>query len=384
MTRLASSWLVYRLTADPFLLGAVNFASLIPAFILAPIAGVFVDRSAKLLRFIVWTQAAGAVQSLGLLLVTIAGWSAHTTVWALILLNLLQGVINAFDMPARQAFLPLMVTDKKDLANAIALNSTLFNAARLVGPAIAGLLISRFGEAWCFGIDTMSYVGVIWALLAMRVIQDHPLQTQDESRFFTSFKEGMSYAAHHIPIRSALTLVAMLSFAGLPVTVLLPVYAKTILGGDSTTLGILTAASGLGAVVGALILARRETIKGIGRVIVYAGAIFAVAVLCFAFSKNLYTSIVALFATGLGMIMQSASCNTVLQTVVDSDKRGRVMSLYSMAFNGMAPFGSLAAGYLAARMGAPYTLALCSILCGLSTLYFASNLKRIRTGVRAG
>ncbi len=381
MTRLASSWLVYRLTSDPVMLGAVNFAGLIPAFLLAPIAGVFVDRSSNLLRFIIWTQVAGMVQTLGLLAVAVAGWGASATVWALISLNLLQGLINAFDMPARQAFLPCMVTDKEDLGNAIALNSTLFNSARLIGPALAGILISRFGEAWCFGIDAVSYIAVIWALFAMRSLPAKALTEKTTDNFFKSFKEGMRYAAAFIPIRSALTLVAMLSFAGLPYTVLMPVYAKTILGGDSTTLGLLTAASGFGAVVGALLLARRESIRGIGKVIVFAGITFAIGLLFFAYSKNTWFSITALFATGLGMIMQSASCNTVLQTVVEGDKRGRVMSLYSMAFNGMAPFGSLMAGYLAARVGAPNTLAFCAVLCLFSTLYFASNIKKVRAAI---
>lgn len=381
MTRLASSWLVYRLTNDPAMLGVVNFASLAPSFLLGPFAGVLVDRAKNLQRLIFLTQLAGMFQSVGLVLASAISAAPATTIASLIALNILQGIINAFDMPARQAFLPRMITDKKDLSNGIALNSSLFNAARLVGPAIAGALIAVVGETWCFGIDALSYIGVLWAVQAMRVREDDT-RPKEGQRLFASLAEGLRYAWSYEPIRAVLLLIAGLSFFGLPHTVLLPVYAREILGGGPQTLGWLTAASGLGALLGALRLARRESIVGIGRVIAVAGLLFTSSLLAFAYSHNLPLSFVLLLGTGFGMLSQSASCNTILQSIVDPDKRGRVTSLYLTAFVGMAPFGGLVTGYFASRVGAPLTLAVCAGFCGLCTLQFALRLPRIRAAVR--
>jgi MFS family permease len=294
-----------------------------------------------------------------------------------------QGLINAFDIPARQAFLPHMIASPTDMTNGIALNSTMFNAARLVGPALAGALIALVGETWCFFIDGLSYIAVLWALNEIIV----PLIPRDAShkdkRLLQSFAEGINYAYHFLPIRSALLLVAVLSFMGMPYTVLLPVYAKDVFGGGPNTLGLLTSSAGLGALVGAILLAKRESVTGIGRLIVIAGTAFALALVLFAYSRNLPLSIIFLFIAGYGMITQSASCNTILQTVVDPDKRGRVMSLYATAFAGMAPFGSLAAGALAKSIGTPTTLALCALSCALSTSYFALKLPKIREAAYA-
>ncbi len=381
MTRLASSWLVYRLTSDPAMLGIVNFASLAPSFLLGPFAGVWVDRSKSLQRLIFVTQFAGMLQSVGLVLVAAIPAQPATTVGVLIALNVLQGVINAFDMPARQAFLPRMVTERNDLANGIALNSSLFNAARLIGPALAGALIAAVGEAWCFGIDALSYVGVLWAVRAMRV-NEEGFRPKEGQRMFASLIEGLRYAWDSEPIRAILILIAALSFLGLPYTVLLPIYAKEILGGGPKTLGWLTAAAGLGALIAALRLARRESIAGIGRVIVVAGALFSAALLGFAYSRSLTLSGLLLLGTGFGMLTQSASCNTIIQSIVEPDKRGRVMSLYLMAFVGIAPFGGLTAGFFARRIGAPATLAGCAALGALSTLRFATKLPRLREAVR--
>lgn len=376
MTRLASSWLVYRLTNDAFLLGVVNFASLIPTFLLAPVAGVIVDNTKNLQRLIIYTQIAGLVQSAGLAVVAMEHWSTPTTINALIILNIMQGLINAFDMPGRQAFLPQMIHNKTDLANGIALNSTLFNTARLIGPALAGILIGLVGEFWCFTIDSISYIGVVWALYAMKI--DHSSRVVPAKQSITkSLIEGFQYSYRSLPIRSVLILVALLSFAGMPYTVLLPVYAKEILKGDASTLGLLTSAVGCGAVVGALLLARRQSVEGIGKVIIWAGITFTVALLSFAYSPFLWLSMPLLLCAGFGMLVQSASCNTILQTIVDSDKRGRVMSLYSTAFMGMMPFGSLAAGYYSKKIGAPNTLACCAGICALSTGFFAWRLKQI-------
>jgi len=382
MTRLASSWLVYRLTNDPLMLGIVSFASLVPAFLLAPFAGVLVDQSRNLRRLIMWTQLFAMVQSFGLAAASAAPFSPHVIVMLLIALNVVQGTINAFAMPARQAFLPRMIPDPRNLANGIALNSTLFNSARLIGPAIAGVLISLVGETWCFLIDAVSFIAVLWALWVM-ILPTEPRRVGRRPPMLRSLAEGFRYAYDFEPIRAVLILVAVLSFMGMPYTVLLPVYAKTILRGGADTLGLLTSAAGLGAVVAALRLAGRESIAGIGKLIVVAGVLFAGSLIAFAYSRYLPLSLALLLVIGFGMLSQSTSCNTILQTLVEPDKRGRVMSLYSSAFVGMAPFGSLFSGYLARIIGTPDTLALCGACCGLSTAFFAWKLPRVRLAAAA-
>lgn len=382
MTRVASSWLVYRLTQDAFLLGLVIFAGQIPSFVLGPFAGVIVDRCRGLRRLIYQTQVAGMLQSLGLVAVAALPLAPMTAVGLLVFLNLIQGVINAFDMPARQAFLPRMVTNKDDLANGIALNGTLFNAARLIGPAVAGALIGVVGELGCFVIDALSYFGVLWALKAMTLPDDLEVETP-RTPLWHGIVEGWHYAFRIESIRALLTLVAILSFFGMPYTVLLPIYAKEILHGGAYTFGYLTAASGLGAVLAAIFLAGQTSIVGFGRLIVIAGAIFAVSFFCFAYSTTMVTAVPLLFAAGFGMLMQTTSCNTVIQTIVDPGKRGRVMSLYAMAFVGVAPFGSLSAGYIASKIGAPHTLSICATMCAISTAYFSWRLPAIRRAATA-
>lgn len=377
MARVASSWLVYRLTSDPFLLGLVIFAGQVPSFILGPFAGVIVDRTAQLRRLIYITQVAGMLQSFGLVAVALLPIEPMTAVALLLALSLLQGVINAFDMPARQAFLPKMVTDNADLANGIALNGTLFNAARLIGPALAGALIGVIGEVGCFAIDAVSYVGVLWALKAMALKGGDEHQMPD-TPLWQGLVDGWRYAFRLESIRALLTLVAILSFFGMPYTVLLPIYAKEVFHGDAQTFGLLTAASGFGAIAAAVFLASRSSIAGFGRLIIFAGGLFAAAFFAFAYSTSLFVAMPLLFVAGFGMLMQTTSCNTVIQTIVDPSKRGRVMSLYAMAFVGVAPFGSLAAGYAASRFGAPNTLAVCALLCAASTVYFSWRLPAIR------
>lgn len=377
MTRMASSWLVYRLTNDPWMLGVVGFAALVPAFLLAPFAGVWVDRSRNLKRLIMLTQAAGMVQSIGLVVVATGPFAPEQIVTGMIWLNLFQGAVNAFDVPGRQAFLPIMITHQGDLGNAIALNSTLFHSARLIGPSLAGILIALVGEAGCFMVDAVSYVGVLTALGAMRIETSSSVE-QAKVRMGRSIMEGWRYAYRFEPIRAIIVLVAILSLMGLPYNVLLPVYAKEILHGGPSALGFLTGASGFGAMTGALILARRESIHGIGRIIVWAGLLFAITLLAFAYSRSFSLSLLLMYMVGLGMLTQSAACNTILQTIVAPDKRGRIMSLYSMAFLGMAPFGGLAVGYFAAKFSAPPTLAVCAVCCGLSTAYFGWRLPALR------
>jgi MFS family permease len=380
MTRIATGWLVFRLPgADPaLLLGAVGFVGQSPAFFLAPFAGVLVDRWDRR-RLLVLTQALSAVQSGLLALLAFQPVLGPEALWQIIGLSLFQGVINAFDMPGRQAFLVEMIEQREDLPNAIALNSSLFNGARLVGPSVAGVVIALAGEGWCFLVDAISYLAVIAALLAMRVPPRHHEAAPPPLR---GLREGLSYAFGFAPIRALLLLSAVTSLAGMPYTVLMPIFAKDVLGGGPYTLGFLTGASGVGALAGALYLASRRTVLGLGRLIVLAAATFGVGLVGFALSSQLWLSLALMVLTGFGMMVQMAASNTILQTIVEEDKRGRVMSLYGMAFLGMAPFGSLLAGGLAAAAGAPLTVAVGGLACLAAAGLFAAQLPRLRGLVR--
>jgi MFS family permease len=377
MTSVAMSWLVYRLTHSPLLLGAVGFAGQLPAFLVGPIAGVLVDRFDKR-RVLVVTQALAMAQSGALAVLALGGW---ITVRQVLALALVQGVINAFDVPGRQAFLVEMIEERADLPNAIALNSSMFNAARLVGPSIGGVVIAAVGEGWCFAIDTVSYIGVIVALLLMRVAA-RPASARGDTRVLAQLRGGFRYVAASPPIRALLLLVAAVSLMGMPYAVLLPVFASTVLHGGAHTLGFLMAATGLGALLGALYLASRRSVLGLGAVLPRAVTLFAAGVVTFAFSRWEPLSLAALVAAGFGFMVQMAASNTLLQTLVDDDKRGRVMSFYAMAFMGSAPFGSLLAGALAQRLGAPTTLALCGAGLLVAAAGFWRALPRLREAVR--
>ncbi len=377
MTRIATSWLVYRLTNSAFLLGIVGFAGQIPGFVLAPFAGVWVDRWDRH-RTLVVTQILSMLQSFALAALALKG---SITVNEIIWLSLAQGMINAFDMPARQAFVVQMVENREDLGNAIALNSSMVNAARLIGPSIAGVIIAAVGEGYCFLIDGISYIAVIVSLLLMRITvqQARPVQRK---AILEELKEGWDYVAHFVPIRSILLLLAMVSLVGMPYTVLMPIFAGDILHGGAHTLGFLMGASGVGALISALMLAARKSVLGLGRVVPTAAAIFGAGLIAFGYSRNLALSLALMLVTGGAMMMQMAASNTILQTIVDEDKRGRVMSFYSMAFMGMAPFGSLLAGALAARIGAPNTLVISGIVCIVAAGWFALHLTELRRHVR--
>jgi MFS family permease len=376
MTRVATSWLVYRLTQSPLLLGAVSFAGQIPLFLLAPLAGVWVDRWDRR-RVLVITQILSMLQSLALAALTLSG---VVTVWEIIWLSLLQGLVNAFDMPARQAFVVQMVEDRRDLGNAIALNSSMVNAARLIGPALAGMVIAGVGEGYCFLADGLSYLAVIVSLLAMRI----PAQASRGAgkRVMRELREGWDYVAQSAPIRSILILLGLVSLVGMPYTVLMPVFASQVLHGGPHTLGFLMSAVGVGALTGAVTLAARRSVLGLGRVIPLAAGLFGAALIAFAVSRLFWFSMALLLVTGFGFLQQMAASNTILQTIVEEEKRGRVMAYYSMAFQGVAPFGSLAAGALAARIGAPMTLAGGGALCLLGALWFSRQLPQIRRLVR--
>ncbi|HET6349939.1 MAG TPA: MFS transporter [Candidatus Krumholzibacteria bacterium] len=376
ITRVATSWLVYRLTGSALLLGVVNFAGQVPNLIFSPLGGVLADRW-NLRRVLVVTQVLSMVQSFVLAALTL---TKVITVPQLIVLNTLQGIVNAFDTPARQAFAVQMVEGPADLPNAIAINSMMFNSARLVGPMVAGLLIAAASEGVCFAIDGVSYIAVIVSLLAMH-ISPLPRRTQ-HAPLWSGIREGFSYAMGFEPIRGLLVLVATASLLGLPYAVLLPVIAREVLHGGAHTYGFLASASGLGALAGAVYLASRRSVRGLGRVIAISGLLFGAALMAFAFCRSLVPALAALFVVGFGMMAQNASANTILQTIVHDDKRGRIMSFYAAAILGVAPLGSLLAGAVAARVGAPYTVLGGGCACILATLFFIRRLPVIRRLVR--
>jgi len=376
MQRVALGWLVYRLTNSAFLLGFVGFAGQIPIFLLAPLAGVLADRWNRQ-RILILTQAVAMTQAVALSLLVL---TETVAIWHIILLSILLGIINAFDMPTRQSFMVEMVEEKEDLANAIALNSSMVNSARLLGPSIAGILVATVGEGICFLINGISYVAVIGALLAMKIVPKN-LKPQ-RSRVWYGLKEGFTYASAFSPIRAVLLLLGLVSLMGMPYIVLMPVFAKDILHGGPHALGFLMGASGLGALVGAFYLATRRTVLGLGRLIALAASIFGLGLIVFSFSRLLWLSLPLMLMTGFGQMVQMASSNTILQTIVDDDKRGRIMSFYTMAFIGMAPFGSLFAGSLASSVGAPHTLLIGGITCVMGSTFFAYRLPALRKIVR--
>jgi len=377
MTRIATSWLVYRLTSSALLLGVVGFAGQIPSFLLAPFAGVLVDRWNRH-RLLVVTQVLALLQSLAMALLTLTG---RIRMSHIIMLSIFQGLINAFDMPARQAFVVEMVDTRDDLANAIALNSSMVNAARLLGPSIGGVVIAAVGEGWCFMIDAISYLAVIGSLLAMSIPR-RIVKAAGNANMFQQLREGWTYVVRFAPIRSILLLLALVSLVGMPYTVLMPIFANAVLHGGPNTLGLLMAASGVGALLGAMFLAARRSVLGLGKFIPLMAGVFGAGLIAFSFSRVLWLSLALMVVTGLGFMVQMAASNTVLQTIVDEDKRGRVMSFYTMAFMGTAPFGSLLAGEVAERIGAPHTLLLGGIGCILGALWFARSLPALRRDVR--
>lgn len=377
MTRVATGWLVYRLTDSAWLLGVVGFAGQIPTFLLAPFAGVWIDRMDRH-KILVVTQVLAMLQSFALAVLTLGNW---IEVWEIIALGAFQGLINAFDMPARQAFVVEMVENKEDLGNAIALNSSMVNMARLVGPSLAGIVIAVAGEGYCFLIDGFSYIAVIISLLLMTIVLKERTGGLRQNMLF-ELREGWQYVARSQPIRSVLLLLALVSLVGMPYTVLMPIFAGEILHGGPHTLGFLMGATGVGALVGAVVLAARRSVLGLGRLIVIAASCFGGGLIAFSTSRVFPLSMVLLIITGYGMMTQMASTNTILQTIVKDQQRGRVMSYYSMAFVGMAPFGSILAGAMANGIGAPNTLLIGGICCCAGAALFALRLPEIRKEIR--
>jgi MFS family permease len=376
MTRIATAWLVYRLTRSSLLLGTVSFAGQIPTFLLAPFAGVLVDRMNRR-NVLVWTQVLAMVQSLALAALTL---TKHINIHEVLALSVFQGIINAFDMPGRQAFMVQMVEDRGDLSNAIAINSSMVNLARLVGPSLAGLVIAATNEGWCFLIDGVSYIAVIASLLLMRVRMD--AMKRATASMLDQLKEGWTYVSNFAPIRTILMLFALISLMGMPFVVLMPVFAAQVLHGGPHTLGFLMGALGVGALASALSLVIRKSVRGLTKMIPIAAAVFGIGLIAFGLSHVLWLSLLLMLFTGFGMMQGLTASNTIIQTLVPEDKRGRVMSYYTVAFVGMAPFGSLMAGALAHTIGAPHTVIVSGVACIAGSLWFWSRLKSIRKDMR--
>ena len=376
MTRLATSWLVWQLTKSSLLLGMVGFAGQIPTFLLAPLAGVIVDRIDRR-KVLVWTQALAMVQSLVLACLTL---SHRINIAEVLVLSAFQGIINAFDMPARQSFMIRMVEDRADLSNAIAINSSMVNTARLMGPSLAGLLIAATNEGWCFLVDGVSYIAVIASLLMMRITHEAP--QHHGATMIEQLRQGWVYVSESLPIRSILLLFGLISLMGWPFMVLMPIFAAQVLHGGPHTLGFLMGAVGVGSLISALSLVVRRSVRGLLKVIPIGAALFGCGLVAFGFSRSLWLSILMMFVTGYGMMQGVTTSNTILQTLVDENMRGRVMSYYTMAFVGMAPFGSLLAGASAHAIGAPRTVIISGIVCIAGALWFWSRMTAIRNVMR--
>lgn len=365
---IAMGWLVFRLTDSAFLLGIVGFAAQIPAFFITPLAGVFADKWERR-KVLMATQVTSMLIAL---LLAVLIFTGKVTVPYIIIAAIINGVANAIDNPFRHAFLVNMIEDRHDLPNAIALNSTMYNSARFIGPPIGGFLVAFAGEGVCFLVNGLSYLAVIASLLAMRLAEtDHKT---DDSSVFKELLSGFRYAWVTSHLRVLLTLVIVVSLIGLPFQVFLPVFAKDILQGDSLTLGIITGALGAGALTGALMLANKATIVRFPKLIMTSGLLFAVGLGIFTLSENLILSIPAIIITGFGMVTLYAACNTLLQTMVREDMRGRIVSLYSMSFMGFTPIGSIMMGSITEIAGLQPTLTVASILCLFIAFWYYRHL----------
>jgi MFS family permease len=378
MTRLATSWLVYRLTHSALMLGVVGFSGQIVSFLLGPVAGVWVERLNRR-KLLIWTQALAAVQSLAMAALTLA----HViTLHEIIALTAMQGLINAFDMPGRQSFLVQMVEDRNDLSNAIAINSSMANGARLIGPAIAGLVIAAVGEGWCFFVDGVSYFAVIASLIMMRIEATDLDLSRHAANMLEQMREGWNYVRTFRPIRTILLLFGLVSLMGWPYSVLLPIFAGQVLHGGPHTLGWLTGASGVGALTSGLSLALRKSVVGLTRMVQIAAATLGGALILFGLSHVLWLSLLLMVLVGFGLMQCAAASNTIIQSLVTEDKRARVMSYYTMAFFGSAPFGSLLAGALAHRIGAPHTVIVTGAFCIAGSVWFTWKLPKVRAVMR--
>jgi len=375
MQRVALGWLVYRLTDSPMMLGLLEFSGQMPAFLLAPVAGVYLDRRNRL-HILIVTQTLLLVQA-SILAVLVIGHLV--AVWHIFALNLFFGLINAFDQPARQAFLTDVVERKEDLGNAIALNSSMFNGARLVGPSIAGLVIAWMGEGWCFLINALTFTTSLAALVLMKL--KPPSYSNARVAIWQSLRQGVQYAFSAHPIRIILQTLTLVSFLGLPYTVLLPIFARDVFHGDARTLGFLTASTGIGALVGAFTLASRRTFLGLEKVMLAAISSASLAFVCISLFHHFVPALFFMVFVGFGFMAVFAAGNTILQTIVEDDKRGRVLSLYTMTFQGMTPLGALLMGFMARHIGAQASLLICGVLLILVSLRLALKQSTLRQGI---
>lgn len=376
MQSIAASWLIYRLTGSALMLGLAGFLGQIPVFLISPFAGVLGDRLSRH-RILLSVQIMSMIQAFVFAAVTLTG---VVQVWHILTLSCILGIINAFEMPVRQAFVIEMVKDKSDLPNAIALNSSIFNASRLIGPAAAGVIVAAAGEGVCFLINGISYIAVIAAFVSMNVA---PARIQKSGKnVIADMKDGFAYAMGFVPIRDLLILIAGISLFGMTFPVLLPVFAAKVFGGGSHTFGLLVSASGAGAFLATVYLAMRKSIHGQGGVMNIAIYALSLSLMAFSYSTIIFLSVPLLVIIGFSMIVIVASCNMVLQAVVDEDKRGRVMSFYVMAFTGAAPVGSLLAGALSSRTGAPMTVFICGTACMLISIVFSLRLPVVSELIR--
>ncbi|HWR08594.1 MFS transporter [Sporomusa sp.] len=377
MQDIAINWLIYQLTGSALMLGTVNFCSKMPGFMLGPLAGLLVDRFSRH-KIIIFTQIMSMLQALVMAVLVL---SNRIEVWHVMALGTMLGCIQAFDMPARHAFIVDLVDDREDMNNAIALNSIIINVARLIGPSIAGILIAIVGEGICFLLNAGSFVAVIAALLAMRIRTKH-IESASRS-MCRELCEGFTYAYQFLPIRYLFFLLWVISFLGMPYIVFMPIFADQVLGGGSYILGFLFSATGLGAICGASFLAARSYVAGLENIIPVAAGLFGLALTIFSQNTSIWLALGIMFFAGIGMIMHSIATNTLLQTVVDDDKRGRIMSMYSMAFQGLTPLGSLLAGFLAERIGAPATECIFGSICLLGAIAFYNCLPKMKAHMNA-
>jgi MFS family permease len=375
MQTVAQSWLVYKLTGSAVSLGFVGFSGQIPIFLLASVGGAFADRHRRH-RILVGTQTASMLLAFCLAALTL---THRVQVWHVFVLAALLGLVNAFDVPARQAFVVEMV-GRDDLTNAIALNSSMFNGARIVGPAVAGLLVAAVGEGWCFFANGVSFIAVITGLLLMKIMARERIPLPDST--FASIIEGFGYVGRTGPVRSLLFLLGLVSLIGMPYVVLMPIFADQILHGGARGLGLLMGASGVGALIGALSLAARQGVRGLGRIVAFSAAGFGTSLILFSLSRAFWLSACILFPVGFFMIVQMASSNTLIQSMVPDKLRGRVMAVYSMMFMGMAPFGALLAGTIAHHLGAPITVTLGGSVCIVAAAVFGMRLPTFRREAR--
>ena len=375
MQNVAQSWLVYRLTGSSTLLGAVGFSGQIPVFLFSPIGGLIADRYHRH-RIVIATQSSAMILASILAALTLTG---RVQVWHIFVLSALLGVVNAFDIPARQAFLFEMV-GREDLINAIALNSSMFNGARIIGPAVAGILVAAIGEGWCFFANAVSYIAVIIGLLLMTITP--PARAIQEGSAVRHIAEGFRFATRTGPIRALLLLLGLVSVTGMPYAVLMPVFADQIFHSGARGLGILMGFSGIGALLGALMLATREGVHGLGRWVAVSCGVFGVSLIAFAFSRSFWIAAAALIPVGFAMMTQMGASNTLIQTMTPDHLRGRVMSVYSMMFMGMAPVGALLAGVAAERFGAPFTVAAGGVIAIAGAIAFGLHLPALRPEAR--